>query len=57
MEETLLPVPLLVPVGGTPPVIENDEALKSAIQELRSGTGPFAVDAERASGFRYSARA
>ena len=57
MEETLLPVPLLAPVGGTPPVIENDEALKSAIQELHSGSGPFAVDAERASGFRYSARA
>jgi len=57
MEETLQPVPLLVPADGTPPVIQNDEALITAIGELRSGSGPFAVDAERASGFRYSARA
>ena len=57
MEQEAPPVPLLVPQGGTPPVIDSDEALKRAIQELSAGTGPFAVDAERASGFRYSARA
>lgn len=57
MEESSQPVPLLMPAGGTPQVIQSDEALVAAINELRSGTGPFAVDAERASGFRYSARA
>jgi len=57
MEDTLQPVPLLAPAGGTPKVIESESALESAIHELSSGTGPFAVDAERASGFRYSARA
>ena len=57
MEEVTQAVPLLTPSGGTPPVIATEAALTSAIAELRAGTGPFAVDAERASGFRYSARA
>ncbi len=49
--------PLLKPASGTPPTIESEAALASAIQELGDGNGPFALDAERASGFRYSARA
>ncbi len=57
MEEATQAVPLLTPSGGTPPVIASEAALKSAIAELKAGTGPFAIDAERASGFRYSARA
>ncbi len=57
MEEVTQAVPLLTPSGGTPPVIATETALKSAIAELKAGSGPFAVDAERASGFRYSARA
>ena len=57
MEEITQAVPLLTPSGGTPPVIATEAALKSAIAELKAGTGPFAIDAERASGFRYSARA
>ena len=57
MEEITQAVPLLTPSGGTPPVIASEAALKSAIAELKAGTGPFAIDAERASGFRYSARA
>ena len=57
MEEVTQAVPLLTPSGGTPPVIATEAALTSAIAELKAGTGPFAVDAERASGFRYSARA
>lgn len=48
---------LHVPEQGTPPVIENLESLTSCIDELRRGSGPIAIDAERASGFRYSARA
>ena len=57
MEEPIQAVALLSPVGGTPQVIESEAALKAAISELSHGAGPFAVDAERASGFRYSARA
>ncbi|MFM2175594.1 MAG: hypothetical protein RLZZ527_670 [Actinomycetota bacterium] len=48
---------LTAPVGGTPPVIIDQAALREAISELREGTGPIAIDAERASGYRYSARA
>ena len=57
MDEEAQPTPLLVPAGGTPPVINSDAGLKTAIKELAAGSGPFAVDAERASGFRYSPRA
>ena len=49
--------PLLAPADGLPPLIETDEALARAITELENGKGPFAVDAERASGYKYSARA
>jgi len=57
MDEEAQPIPLLVPADGTPPVINSEGGLKTAIKELAAGSGPFAVDAERASGFRYSARA
>ena len=52
-----LPTPLLAPAGGVPELIETKAALTSALKELAAGTGPIAVDAERASGYRYSARA
>ncbi|WP_394552278.1 ribonuclease D [Agromyces sp. MMS24-JH15] len=38
-------------------VIATDEELAEAVVRLSGGTGPIAVDAERASGFRYSQRA
>jgi ribonuclease D len=57
MSEEIVAVPLLTPAGGTPEPIDTDSALESAIDELSLGSGAFAVDAERASGFRYSARA
>jgi ribonuclease D len=50
-------VPLLEPREGLPPLITSAEALAEATARLRSGTGPIAVDAERASGFRYGHRA
>lgn len=49
--------PLLAPKEGTPAVISNDEDLAHAISLLSSGSGPFAIDAERASGYKYSQRA
>jgi ribonuclease D len=48
---------LTAPEGGTPEVITEPAELAKAIAQLRSGTGPIAIDAERASGYRYSARA
>ncbi len=38
-------------------VIETVGDYRAAVSALAAGTGPFAVDAERASGFRYSQRA
>ncbi len=50
-------VPLLEPRDGLPPVIETDAALAEVTSRLANGTGPVAVDAERASGYRYGQRA
>lgn len=49
--------PLLMPIGGTPTVITTEEELGNAIDLLERGTGAFAIDAERASGYKYSSRA
>ena len=57
MSEENLAVPLLQPGQGTPPVIDTASKFQDALAQLSQGYGPFAVDAERASGFRYSARA
>jgi ribonuclease D len=57
MSEEIVVVPLLQPAEGTPPVIDTESQFKKALLQLSQGDGPFAVDAERASGFRYSARA
>jgi ribonuclease D len=57
MSEEIVAIPLLQPSAGTPEIIETEEAFRAALEELAQGSGPFAVDAERASGFRYSARA
>ncbi|WP_081511603.1 HRDC domain-containing protein [Nocardia donostiensis] len=50
-------VPLLAPIAGVPPVLDTADAIAEAAAGLARGSGPLAVDAERASGFRYSARA
>jgi ribonuclease D len=50
-------VPLLEPREGLPPLIVADDELAVATRRLAEGHGPVAVDAERASGFRYGHRA
>lgn len=55
--ETPVITPLLEPVGGTPAIIDTAPAFADALAQLERGVGPFAVDAERASGYRFSARA
>ena len=49
--------PLLVPRDGVPPVVETGAALAEVVARFAAGTGPVAIDAERASGYRYSQRA
>ncbi len=49
--------PLLEPRDGLPPLVTSAAALEAAIKALAGGNGPVAVDAERASGFRYGHRA
>ncbi len=55
--QTPPPVPLLAPRDGVPDVTASADALGSVIERFRSGHGPVAVDAERASGYRYGQRA
>jgi len=50
-------VPLLAPREGVPDVITDAAALAAAVAAFAAGGGPVAVDAERASGYRYSQRA
>jgi ribonuclease D len=49
--------PLTVPEDGVPPIVETPEALREAEARMAAGEGPVAVDAERASGFRYGQKA
>ena len=52
------PLPVLnEPSDGLPDVVSDLPGLRRAVDALTSGTGPVAVDAERAHGFRYSQRA
>lgn len=51
------PTPLLAPADGVPLLATSVSEIASAAALLDTGTGPFAIDAERASGFRYSNRA
>jgi len=49
--------PLLTLREGLPPVVDTEVALAETVEAIGAGSGPVAVDAERASGYRYSARA
>ncbi|HEX6755545.1 MAG TPA: ribonuclease D, partial [Mycobacteriales bacterium] len=50
-------VPLVEPRDGVPEPVTTPEGLAAATARLAAGTGPVAVDAERASGYRYGQRA
>ena len=51
------PVPLDEPADGVPHVVETERGLLEAAAAIAAGEGPVAVDAERASGYRYGQRA
>jgi ribonuclease D len=50
-------IDLVEPAEGLPPVTATAEDLTAAVARLAAGTGPVAVDAERASGYRYGQKA
>lgn len=56
-EPEAAPAPLLELRDGLPDIVETDEGLAEACAALAAATGPVAIDAERASGYRYSNRA
>ena len=49
-------VPLTRPADGVPPVVTTRDAYATVVAAFAAGTGPVAVDAERASGYRYGQR-
>lgn len=51
------PAPLLTLSDGKPRVIETADELHEFTDRLAHAEGPIALDAERASGYRYSSRA
>ncbi|MFC0028161.1 HRDC domain-containing protein [Micromonospora chaiyaphumensis] len=51
------PVPLTAPREGTPAPVATPGELEEVVARFAAGTGPVALDAERASGYRYSQRA
>ncbi|WP_372728826.1 ribonuclease D [Nocardioides sp.] len=51
------PPPMLHLRDGLPTIVDTPESLERACADLAAGTGPVAIDAERASGYRYSSRA
>jgi ribonuclease D len=56
-EATPPPPPLLTLREALPQVVETETGLADVCERLAAGTGPVAIDAERASGYRYSSRA
>ncbi len=57
-EEPVADVPVLTsPREGVPAVVDDPAALDHLAAQLATGTGPVAVDTERAQGFRYTGRA
>ncbi|MBY8871203.1 ribonuclease D [Micromonospora sp. PLK6-60] len=56
-EPTGGPVPLTAPRDGTPEPVATPGELDEVVARFAAGTGPVALDAERASGYRYSQRA
>lgn len=56
-EETAAVRPVLELAEPLRPVVDSPAAVRAAAASLAAGTGPVAVDTERASGYRYGSRA
>jgi ribonuclease D len=46
-----------MPAAGVPDLVVNERELARAAESIAAGSGPVAIDAERASGYRYGQRA
>ena len=57
LNEEVEPLPVLAAPRAPFHLVENPAALNNALSDLKKGQGLLAVDAERASGFKYSQRA
>lgn len=55
-EDSPEPILLAVPAEGVPELTDTPAALAEVARRFAEGSGPVAVDAERASGFRYGQR-
>ncbi len=55
--DEVAPIPLLTLRDGLPEITETRAQLDDVVRRVAAGTGPIALDAERASGYRYSPRA
>ena len=51
------PAPLLELRDGLTDVVDTSDAFDQVCREVAAGSGPLAIDAERASGYRYGNRA
>jgi ribonuclease D len=56
-EPARVSTPLTAPRDGTPRPVETADELAEVVARMAAGTGPVAVDAERASGYRYTQKA
>lgn len=55
---TAVPLPILhTPEDGVPHVVTDEHELDEVAEAIGRGEGPIAIDAERASGYRYGQRA
>lgn len=50
-------IKVTAPREGLPQIVSTPEQLANLVSAISQGTGPVALDAERASGFKYSQRA
>lgn len=57
MTTTPGPVPLEEPAEGVPAVVDSEPGVAEVARAVAGGEGPVAIDAERASGYRYGQRA
>ncbi|MEO7421699.1 MAG: HRDC domain-containing protein [Ornithinibacter sp.] len=55
--EPVTTIALTEPADGVPEVVETERGLSEAAAAVAAGEGPVAIDAERASGYRYDQRA
>jgi ribonuclease D len=55
--EPVTTIALDEPADGVPHVVETERGLDEAAAAVAAGEGPVAIDAERASGYRYGQRA